>query len=61
VTLDPGYAFARYELGKALVAQGDCAAAGAELAKFRALPGVKPEAQARAEALAKLCAPQKKK
>ena len=60
VTLDPANPLARYELGKALVAKGDCAGAQAELAKFRALPGVKPEAKAQADIIAKSCAPAKK-
>jgi predicted Zn-dependent protease len=60
VVLDPVNALARYELGKALVAKGDCAAAQAELAKFRGLPGVKPEARAQAEIIAKSCVPAKK-
>ena len=55
VTLDPANPLARYELLKALVAKGDCAAAQAELAKFRALPAVKPEAKAQADAIAKSC------
>ncbi len=57
VALDPGNPLAHYELGKALVANGDCSAANAELARFRALPGVKPEAKAQADAIAKSCAP----
>ena len=60
VALDPANPLARYELVKALVAKGDCAAAQAELAKFRGLPGVKPEAKAQADAIAKSCAPSKK-
>jgi cytochrome c-type biogenesis protein CcmH/NrfG len=60
VALEPANPLARYELGKALVANGDCAAASAELARFRALPGVKPEAKAQSEAIAKSCSPKGK-
>ena len=48
-------AYGVYELGKALVAQGDCKGARAELARFKALPGVKPEAAAQADAIAASC------
>jgi cytochrome c-type biogenesis protein CcmH/NrfG len=55
VELDPKNPLARYELGKALVAQGDCKAARAELARFKALPGIKPEAAAQADGIAAVC------
>jgi cytochrome c-type biogenesis protein CcmH/NrfG len=59
VALDGSNALARYELGKVLVAHGDCAAAGSELDKFAALAGVKPEAKAKAQEILKTCAPTK--
>ncbi len=55
VALDPKNPLARYELGKALVAQGDCAGATAELEHFAALPGIKPEAKAQAQTIARSC------
>ena len=55
VALDARNPLALYELGKALVANGDCADARKELARFRALPNVKPEAKAQADAIAKSC------
>ena len=56
VALEPANPLARYELVKALVAQGDCKAARAELARFKALPGIKPEAAAQADGIAASCA-----
>jgi cytochrome c-type biogenesis protein CcmH/NrfG len=55
IQLDPGNALARYELGKALVARGDCPAATAEMERFVALPGIKPEAKAQAQTIARSC------
>ena len=45
----------RYMLTKSLVAQGQCAAARAELDRFVALPGVKPQAKEGARALLASC------
>ena len=59
VALDGSNALARYELGKVLVAQGDCAAAKSELDKFAALDGVKPEAKVKAQEILKTCTPAK--
>ena len=59
VALDGSYALARYELGKVLVAKGDCAAAKGEFDKFAALAGVKPEAKAKAQEILKTCTPAK--
>ena len=55
VDLDARNPLARYELGKALVAKGDCAGARREMDRFRGLPGVKPEAKTRADEIAKSC------
>jgi predicted Zn-dependent protease len=55
VDLDPKNPLGHYELTKALVAKGDCPGAKASLAKFKALPGVKPEAKAQADAIAASC------
>ena len=46
---------ARYELGKALVAKGECADARKEMDRFRALPEVKAEAKEHADAIVKAC------
>ena len=59
VSLDGSNALARYELGKVLVAHGDCAAANSELDKFTALAGVKPDAKAKAQEILKTCTPSK--
>ena len=40
---------------KVLVAKGDCPDARSELARFKALPGVKPEAQKQADAIVATC------
>jgi cytochrome c-type biogenesis protein CcmH/NrfG len=61
VELDPKNPLARYELMKALVAKGDCPAGRAELGRFKALPGVKPEAQKQADAIAASCSRAPKK
>jgi hypothetical protein len=37
------------------VAKKDCAGARAEFARFSALPGIKPEAKAQADAIAASC------
>jgi cytochrome c-type biogenesis protein CcmH/NrfG len=55
LSLAPQNALARYVLGKSLVARGDCASAKAELDRFAALPGVKPEAKQGAQALLAAC------
>ena len=55
VDLDPKNPLGHYELMKALVAKGDCPAAQTALARFKALPGVKPEAQKQADAIAASC------
>jgi cytochrome c-type biogenesis protein CcmH/NrfG len=59
LALDPSNALARYELGKILVAHGDCAAAQIEIDKFAGLAGVKPEAKAKAQEILKTCTPAK--
>jgi cytochrome c-type biogenesis protein CcmH/NrfG len=59
VALDGSNALARYELGKVLVAHGDCAAAKGELDKFAALAGVKPDAKAKAQEILRSCTPAK--
>jgi cytochrome c-type biogenesis protein CcmH/NrfG len=59
VAIDGSSPLARYELGKVLVAHGDCAAASSELDKFAALAGVKPEAKAKAQEILKSCTPAK--
>jgi hypothetical protein len=56
VALDARNPLARYELIKALSAEGDCAGARQELARFSSLAGVKPEATADASAIARACA-----
>jgi tetratricopeptide (TPR) repeat protein len=55
VDLDPKNALARYELVKSLVAKGDCGAAKSEAGKFKALPGIKPEAKQQADAIVAAC------
>ena len=40
---------------KVLVAKGDCPDAKSELARFKGLPGVKPEAQKQADAIVATC------
>ncbi len=55
VDLDPGSPLAHYELMKVLVAKGDCPAAKAELGRFKAMPGIKPEAQKQADAIVATC------
>jgi protein O-GlcNAc transferase len=55
VALDAKNPLAHYELGKALVAKGDCAEARKVLARFRALPEIKPEAKTQADKIAESC------
>jgi len=55
VELEPKNPLAHYELMKVLVAKGECPAARAELAKFKGLPGIKPEAQKQADAIVASC------
>jgi predicted Zn-dependent protease len=55
VELDPKNPLAHYELVKTLVAKGDCPGAKAALARFKALPGVKPEAKQQADAIVASC------
>src|SRR5947208_692348 len=55
VELDPKSPLGHYELMKVLVAKAECPAAKAELGKFKALPGVKPEAQKQADAIVASC------
>jgi Flp pilus assembly protein TadD len=57
--LPPQNALAHYELLKILVAHGDCAGAKAQQEKLAALPAVKPQAKAQAEAILKTCVPGK--
>ena len=55
VDLDPKNALARYELVKSLVAKGDCGGAKSEAGKFKALPGIKPEAKQQVDAIVATC------